>query len=362
MPQSPDVSSHLLIDSTMSRKGVVYDAGCGWIPNMRPDYAPALVHRELEIIRTGLHCNAVRIRARDIGRLTAAAEDALRQGLEVWFSPELWNNRSPGTTLRYVTRAAAAAEELRARWPGQLVFSVGNELTLFMRGIVKGRTMNGRIPAIREAIRSGDHNRPLNAFLARASTAVREVFSGPVTYASLPFERVDWDMFDLIGVNHYWRESVKDRYLQTLEPLLASGKPVVITEIGFRTRTGADQTGSAGPENIDPVTMVLHMLPLTRRFVRPRVKTILNRDEELQARSLLRQLELLDSAGVAGTFVYTFTAPLWPHGDDPRHDLDADSFGLVKPCPDGRHGTTYPDMAWEPKRSFTAVADFYAAR
>jgi hypothetical protein len=187
-------------------------------PSVSPkwDQNPALVHRELEIIKTGLHCNAVRIRARDIGRLTAVAEDALRHGLEVWFSPERWN-KSPDTTLRYVTRAAAAAEELRARWPGQLVFSVGNELTLFMRGIVKGRTMNERVPAIRAAIRSGDHNRPLNAFLARASTAVREVFSGPVTYASLPFERVDWDMFDLIGVNHYWRESVKDRYLQTLE-------------------------------------------------------------------------------------------------------------------------------------------------
>jgi hypothetical protein len=45
-------------------------------------------------------------------------------------------------------------------------------------------------------------------------------------------------------------------------------------------------------------------------------------------------------ARVDGAFVYTLTAPLWPHGDDPRHDLYADSFGLVKPCPDGRHGTT----------------------
>lgn len=344
----------------MSRKGVVYDAGCGRVPNWRPDYTPALMHRELEIIKSGLHCNAVRIRARDIGRLTAAAEGALGQGLEVWLSPELWN-KSPDTTLRYLTRAAAAAEELRARWPGQLVFSVGNELTLFMHGIVKGRTIHGRIPATRDAFRSGADHRQLNAYLSRASAAVREVFSGPVTYASLPIERVDWDMFDLIGINHYWYAPVKDRYLQTLEPLLASGKPVVITEMGFRTRTGADQTGSGGPENIDPATMVLHLLPLTRR-VRPRVKTILQRDEELQASSLLRQLELLDSAGVAGTFVYTFTSPLWPHGDDPRHDLDAGSFGLVKPCPDGRLGTTYPDMAWEPKKSFAAVADYYAAR
>jgi hypothetical protein len=345
----------------MRRKGVVYDAGCVTGLTWRPDYTPSLARRELEIIKTGLHCNAVRIRARDTGRLAAAAEDALRQGLEVWFCPELWD-RFPDTTLRHLVRSAAAAEELRARWPGQLVFCAGNELTLFMRGIVKGRTRGRRIPAIREAIRSSAGDGPLNAFLARASAAVRREFHGPVTYASLPFEQVDWDMFDVIGVNHYFREPVKDRYLQTLEPLLGSGKPVVITEFGFRTCTGADQTGSWVPENIDPVAFALHMLPLTRRLVQPRLKTINQRNEDLQAASLLRQLELLDSAGVDGAFAYTFTAPLWPHGGDPEHDLDTDSFSLVKPFPGGRHGTTYPDMAWEPKKSFTAVADYYATR
>jgi hypothetical protein len=345
----------------MRRKGVLYDAGRGTGGNWRPDYSLALARRELEIIKTGLHCNAVKVCARDTGRLAAVAEEALRQGLEVWFCPELWN-KSPDATLRHIARSAAAAEELRARWPGRLVFSVGTELTLFMRGIVKGRTHGRRVPAIREAIRSGAHNRPLNTFLARASAAVREAFSGPVTYASLPFERVDWDMFDVIGINHYWREPVKGRYLQTLEPLLATGKPVVITELGFRTATGADQTGPADPENVNLLTMALHMLPVTRRFVRPRVKTVVERNEELQARSLLSQLELLDSAGVDGGFVYTFTAPLFAHDDDPEHDLDADSFSLVKSCPRGRHGSTYPDMAWEPKKSFTAVADYYARR
>lgn len=286
----------------------------------------------------------------------------MQQGLEVWISPELWN-KSPDTTLRYVARAAAAAEELRGRWPGQVVFVVGNELTFFMRGIVNGRTFSRRtnILALREAIGSGTRDGLLNAFLARATAAVRHVFNGPVTYASLPFERVDWDMFDIIGANHYWREAIKDRYLQILEPLLASGKPVAITELGFRTRTGADETGAAGPENIDPVTMSLHMLPLTRRLVRPRVKSVNERNEELQARSVSRQLELLDSAGIDGAFVFTFTAPLLPHGD-PEHDLDTDSFGLVKPYLGGTHGTRYPDMAWEPKRSFTAVADYYAER
>jgi len=108
----------------MKRKGVVYDAGCVTGVTWRPDYTPSLARRELEIIKTGLHCNAVRIRARDTGRLTAAAETALRQGLEVWFSPELWD-KSPDTTLRHLARSAAAAEELRLKWPGQLVFCAG---------------------------------------------------------------------------------------------------------------------------------------------------------------------------------------------------------------------------------------------
>jgi hypothetical protein len=119
-------------------------------------------------------------------------------------------------------------------------------------------------------------------------------------------------MFDIIGTNHYWREPVKDRYLPTLEPLLMSGKPVVISEFGFLTCTDADEIGSWAPVNIDPVTMSLHLLPLTRRLVRPRVKTVHERNEGLQARCLLDQLELLDSAGVDGAFVFTFTARSGP--------------------------------------------------
>jgi hypothetical protein len=35
------------------------------------------------------------------------------------------------------------------------------------------------------------------------------------------------------------------------------------------------------------------------------------------------------------------------------------SYSLVKTYPN-KNGATYPDMPWEPKASFRAVADFYA--
>jgi hypothetical protein len=47
--------------------------------------------------------------------------------------------------------------------------------------------------------------------------------------------------------------------------------------------------------------------------------------------------------------------------EDPRYDLDMSALSLVKTYA-GRHGTTYPDMPWEPKEAFRAVADYYVTQ
>jgi len=113
----------------LERKGVSYDVGRVMAGNWRPDFDLKVVQRELEIVRDDLHCNAVRICGRDIDRLVMAAGMALRLGLEVWLSPELWD-KSQAETLAYITKAAMAAEALRAQWPKRLVLLVGAELTL----------------------------------------------------------------------------------------------------------------------------------------------------------------------------------------------------------------------------------------
>ena len=189
----------------MQRRGVCYDVGRYlYGDDWRKDYNPQTVHRELEIIRDDLHCNAVRICSKDLGRLTVASEDALRLGLEVWFSPELWN-KSPETTLAYTAKAAEIAENLRRQYPDKLVMSVGSELTLFMKGIIPGGSLLSRM---RHAFRDGDvkagkHNEPLNDYLSSVVNSVRQVYQGPITYASLPFEDVNWEPFDVIGIDHY---------------------------------------------------------------------------------------------------------------------------------------------------------------
>ena len=342
----------------MNRKGVLYDVGRVMGGDLRPDYEPGPVRRELEIVARDLHCTAVKVCARDVRRLVVASQAALELGLEAWFCPELWG-KDPPTTLRCIARAADAAGELERRWPGRVVFSVGTELSFFMRGILAGRTYAQR-SRLAAQIGSGEPTRRLNAFLADAVGEVRRVFGGPITYASLPFEQVDWTPFDIVGIDHYWMAPLKDRYVGRLDPLLVLGKPVFISELGFRTRTGAELTGPMGPENLDLPSFVLHRVPFVGRAVRPRVRTVYERNEWLQAELLVRQLELVASLGVDGAFVFTFVTPVLTYGDDPRHDLDTDSFSLVKSYLPGRQGTTYSDMPWEPKEAFGAVAEFYA--
>ena len=248
----------------MNRRGVCYDVGHVMTINWRPVFDMAVVHRELEIIQRDLHCNAVRIGGRDLRRVVRASEDALAQGLEVWFSPVLWD-KSPDRTLAYIVEAAKAAEKLSLQWPDRVVFVVGQELTLFMQGIVPGKNLVARMrnPSLGEGIKTGAHNAPLNAFLGRAVEAVRRVYHGPLSYAALIWEAVDWSRFDIIGVDHYRDPRINDRYVDMLAPLFAVGKPVVATEFGLGTYVGADKAG--GVMNLGTMvdfTLGLHSLPL----------------------------------------------------------------------------------------------------
>ena len=96
------------------------------------------------------------------------------------------------------------------------------------------------------------------------------------------------------------------------------------------------------------------------------------RDEALQARELADVLAIFDDAGVDGAFVQPLNAYL----PDPRFDFDMASYSLVKsygtrvgdlatefpgiPWDTISRGVTYPDLPWEPKQAFHAVAGYYA--
>jgi|GEM_PF-4798660 len=132
----------------MKRKGVSYDVGRVMGGNWRPVFDPKIVHRELAIIKNDLHCNAVRICGLDIGRLMTAAEDALKLGLEVWLSPEMWD-KSQDQTLAHIAKAATSAEKLREQWPDTLVATVSAFLTV--GSSLRVSRMNAR-PTVRKSL------------------------------------------------------------------------------------------------------------------------------------------------------------------------------------------------------------------
>ncbi len=211
-----------------------------------------------------------------------------------------------------------------------------------------------------ERVKAGEHNKPLNEFLKMANDSVRQVFHGKVTYASLIWEAVDWSLFDFIGIDHYFAKKIEQQYVTMLAPFFGLSKPVVITEFGFRTYEGAASSseGMAG-DIVDHKTEFFHHLPVVGRLVRPKIKGNHVRDEKSQARELVSQLTVLDNAGADGAFVSTFVFPIYPYDSNPLYDLDMASYSLVKSFSHNNHGVSYPDMSWEPKESFKAVADYY---
>jgi hypothetical protein len=182
----------------------------------------------------------------------------------------------------------------------------------------------------------------LDEFLAQAVAVVREHFRGRLTYACIPFENPDWDLFDIRSFELIRSAEVADVYAASIRNVVAQGKPVAIT--GFTTAAWHG-SGAVAPRSMEIVEHDEAGLPV-------RVKDGYVRDEAEQATYLREVLETLEAEGVDAAFVYLFALNNYTHRpDDPSRDLDMASPGIVK---------VFEDLSWEPKAAFGAVAEVYA--
>ena len=165
-------------------------------------------------------------------------------------------------------------------------------------------------PSFWETVSSGTHNAPLNEFLSRAAGVVRQAYRGPITYASVPLEAVDWGLFDIVSVDLYREARLRDRFDEVLRRYFRHDRPVAITEFGCCTYRGAADAGGQG-------FMIIDMTSLP-----PRLNGIYVRDEAEQAAEVSEDLRIFDAAGVDATFAFTFVTPTSPTSDDPLYDLD----------------------------------------
>jgi hypothetical protein len=174
----------------MRAEGMGYDTGFRIGGSAGRPVEPAVVRRELEIIRDDLHCNAVRLIGNDLDRMEVAAEYAVGLGLEVWFSPYPMELDGP-QILEHLADAAERAARLRGRG-AEVVFVAGAELSLFNRGFLPGDHLMERVNGLlnkdpQSMTQLANLPRRMNDFLGQAVSVVRARFGGQVTYAAVPF-------------------------------------------------------------------------------------------------------------------------------------------------------------------------------
>ncbi|HMD97677.1 MAG TPA: hypothetical protein VKM93_10165 [Terriglobia bacterium] len=339
----------------MRGKGITYDTGfLSAGTSTREPFDPAVVGREIRIIRDDLHCNAVRVTGGHPERLEIAAKHAADGGLEVWFSP-FTNGLTCEELLALLADCAERAERLRRRG-AEVVLLAGSELSLFTIGFLPGDSLADRL-----ALLASPHRlRPLiagmrarfNEFLGKAVEVVRTRFGGKLSYASLPLEGVDWGPFDIISTDACYRTAENaPRFRDDIRAFVAQGralgKPVAITEFGCTTYRGA--------ANLGLFDSIIEWGDGSRPV---RLKGEYTRDEDEQARDISELLDVFETEGVDSVFVNTFARYDLPHRSAPHEDFDMASFGLVKVL-EGRRGQRYPDMPWEPKAAFTTLAHRY---
>jgi hypothetical protein len=335
----------------MRGNGITYDTGFinAGISTHEP-FDPEVVKREMRVIHDDLHCNAVRITGGDPDRLEIAAIHAAGAGLEVWFCP-FTCDLTTDELLTFLADCAERAERLR-RQGADVVLLTGSELSLFTIGFLPGDTLNDRLELLKDPQRlrevMAEVPARINQFLAKAVAVVRERFGGKISYASIPFEGVDWAPFDIISTDAGYRSiEISDRFRDDIRAFVAQGKPVAITEFGCTTHRGAAGKGGRGSEIVE------------WDGARPiRLDGDYTRDETEQATYLRELLDVFNAEGVDSAFVCTFASYHLPHRDEPREDLDMASYGVVKVFED-RPGHTFPDVPWEPKAAFSTLAGYY---
>jgi hypothetical protein len=335
----------------MRANGINYDTGfINKGVSSREPFDVEVVKRELQIIHDDLHCNAVRVTGGDPERLEIAAGIAAEAGLEVWFSP-FTCDLTYAEMIDLLADCAERAEQLR-RQGAAVVLVVGAEISLLNKGFLPGDTIGERMELLADMQRLraliAEVPAQVNDFLGKAVAVVRERFGGPITYAAMPFEGVDWTPFDIISLDMYRSVEVADRYAAGIRSLVAQGKPVAITEFGACTYKGAADKGARGGEIVEWDKETVVPVRLNGEYIR---------DEAEQARYVRELLEIFTEAGLDSAFVFTFVLYQLPHRQDPHEDLDLASYGIVKVYED-RFGDTYPDMRWEPKVAFSTLADY----
>jgi len=346
----------------LSYRGVAYDTGTNFATGQgdlsRTVWSESAMEAEISLISDQLNCNSVTVYGTDLDRLEQTAAAAIERELHVLLQPRLVD-RPVNEIMDHLAEAARLAESLRKQG-ANISLTVGAVHLVFTPGLIEGDTYHERManvyadadhyllkPTARVDLEAAAPR--LNEFLAKAAVVARGNFGGALGYSAAPFEVVDWDPFDTIGLMYQYLPSGRTpaEHKELVGSYLRWNKPVLISEFGTATYQGAEKKGFFFWDIVDRAQEV------------PTVIDGYLRDEGEQAAYHLKMFEIFEEAGAAGVTVSEFIHPTHPHSTDPRLDLDTASMALVKTI---RDDFADPASGYrvEPKEAFHAIADHYA--
>ncbi|MEU9186172.1 abortive phage infection protein [Streptomyces sp. NPDC048484] len=328
----------------LTHRGVVYTVGAGETPGTA--WSERRMRGDIRAIAHDLHADTVEVTGDGVERLNATANEVAERGLHVWLQPTL-GDVPEKEILEHLAEAGRHGERLR-RQGARVTLAVGCEFWLFVPGIVPGADVFERIENLgKDDFDLAGMQKRLAALTVKAAAVGRSVFRGRLSYAAMQdpaFENVDWNLFDIVGIDYYSYFPQRAQYVAELRKFLRWGKPVAITEFGTCTFVGAPEQGGMGWDIVD-----YGRTP-------PEIKGNPVRSERVQAAYLTDLLDVFESMNLYAAMAFEFVTADAPHRpDNPRYDLDMASYAIVKPLKDRPDD---PDSAWhwEPKQAFRALA------
>lgn len=342
-------------------RGISYDTGSNFAtgqgPLSRAVWTTEHMREEIAAIAEQLNANSVTIFGSDFDRLAETVQAAVDHGLHVWLQPRLVD-RPQEETLDHIAEGARLAQSFREKG-ADIRYSIGCVHYLMTPGITPGEKYHNRMGNVFSnnvhhflkptgAFDHAEATLKLNDFLARAAARARKEFGGELIYSAGPFEDVDWDLVDYIGLTYYYsHHPTRQGYEDELGAYRRWNKPIVISEYGSPAYVGAADRGFMAFDVADRAKSPAEIFD---GYVR---------NEQAQADFHLRMLTMFEELGIHSVGIAEFIHPTHPHSEDPKYDLDIASWSLTKTIRDDFLDYN-SDYHWEPKAAYWAIADHFA--
>ncbi|MFQ6084529.1 MAG: glycosyl hydrolase, partial [Candidatus Aminicenantia bacterium] len=291
-------------------KGINYHIGRRFIGYYGVPPTELEMEEALTIIRNELGCNAIKIYGDYEDLMITCAKKSFDKNFKTIILSPRYSKKNPSEDMdieghiENIIEFSKIAENLRKK-SDSIILSVGDELTISVRGITGGLTYEERVKEMKDKWTDITYQNKLNLYLKKIIKGVRENFKGKITYASAGGERfgINWDDldFDIIGPHYYIAKEwyTKEEMIKTLLSYKKYNKPIYITEFGCSSYEGASRWGGGGFFNY----------------------TNQKYSQKEQAQTIEESIKVYEQAHVDGIFLWEFIE---------RFGDDAKSLGIIK--------------------------------